>query len=961
MFASPFASLLHSFRNFRRTSAGRSRSSRFSPRLELLEERTVPAFQLRLEQAGFADLLITDNGPGDASDVVGSIQFVGSYGTFDINVTTGNSKPLRPTSPTMAHLDLATLNLSTTSGGTLIITLADTDFTTPSAVANPLTLTSEIGGTLTGSAGSSVTFQGWANPRNLSPLPGGPPTLIPPGSVTPGPHGPFGPGAFDSAATTTFNREGGPYALFLQGTIALAGPGRVGFNADLVITGQPVPSAAVGDFVWLDRNVNGIQDAGEPGVPNVTVQLLQNNAVVATTTTDANGLYLFGNLTPGDYQVMFVPPAGQVFTLPDQGANDALDSDANPATGKTVVFTLAPGQIDLTWDAGLKPIDLSLTKTVNNPAPAVGSNVVFTITVANAAGFSTATGVTVSDVLPAGLAFVSATASQGSYNSTTGIWTVGTVNAGAGATLTITATVTTGGTKVNLAQVQTADQPDIDSTPGNRPAPPPVEDDEDVASLTPPGELGDFVWRDLNANGIQDAGEPGIPDVQVKLLDATGTVLRTTTTDSNGLYRFTNLSPGNYRIMFTRPVDLVFTAADQGSDDALDSDADTDGMTALIALASGEVDRTWDAGLVAPRRAPGALGDFVWEDLDFDGIQDADEPGIPNVTVQLFTTANVLVATTVTDGNGLYLFTNVQPGDYYLVFTPPTGYVVTAPNQGGNDAVDSDINVVTGRTADINLTADEIDLTWDAGLYRVGSLSGFVYVDANNNGERETGEAPIPSTVIMLLGTDDLGNAVNRTTTTDAFGAYRFDNLRAGTYQVIEKQPTGFLDGKDKVGSLGGILGNDMLSAIPVGPGDNGINYNFGELLPATLSGFVRQRNICIPVGRGGAPRPIRGVLVTLTGVDDLGNSVAITGVSARSGFFVFSGLRPGVYQIIETAPRMYRLGPAIPGTTGGNPGLGTLSNIVLQSGVTSTNNILEVLICPSKEFLMATSRRRRR
>jgi uncharacterized repeat protein (TIGR01451 family) len=132
-------------------------------------------------------------------------------------------------------------------------------------------------------------------------------------------------------------------------------------------------------------------------------------------------------------------------------------------------------------------IDLSLTKTVNGGATATANknqNVTFVITVSNAAGQSNATGVQVTDLLPAGMTFVSANASQGSYVSGTGVWTVGTVNTGASATLTVVATVTTSTQKVNTAAVTAADQGDIDSTPGNQ-ATTPNEDDTASATVNP--------------------------------------------------------------------------------------------------------------------------------------------------------------------------------------------------------------------------------------------------------------------------------------------------------------------------------------------------------------------------------------------------------------------------------------------------------------------------------------------
>jgi hypothetical protein len=105
--------------------------------------------------------------------------------------------------------------------------------------------------------------------------------------------------------------------------------------------------------------------------------------------------------------------------------------------------------------------------------------------VANA-GPEQATGVQVTDLLPAGLSFVSATASQGSYVSSSGVWTVGSINSGANATLTITATILNSGSKINTARLTAADQFDPDSTPGNSVG---TEDDQSTTSVSPPGRF----------------------------------------------------------------------------------------------------------------------------------------------------------------------------------------------------------------------------------------------------------------------------------------------------------------------------------------------------------------------------------------------------------------------------------------------------------------------------------------
>jgi hypothetical protein len=123
---------------------------------------------------------------------------------------------------------------------------------------------------------------------------------------------------------------------------------------DAVVCLQTNRFAALGDFVWRDDNMNGIQDVGEPGVSNVTVRLqdcLGNT--LRTTNTGPSGFYLFGGLLPGSYKVQFVLPANYVFTTQNAGVDDAKDSDADPLTGMADCTVLTAGEVDLTHDAGL--------------------------------------------------------------------------------------------------------------------------------------------------------------------------------------------------------------------------------------------------------------------------------------------------------------------------------------------------------------------------------------------------------------------------------------------------------------------------------------------------------------------------------------------------------------------------------------------------------------------------------
>ena len=116
---------------------------------------------------------------------------------------------------------------------------------------------------------------------------------------------------------------------------------------------------------------------------------------------------------------------------------------------------------------------------------------------------------------------------------------------------------------------------------------------------------------------------------------------------------------------------------------------------------------------------PPELGDLAWNDSDQDGIQGAGEPGVQGIAVDLFnnaTCAGTAMASDTTDASGNYLFTDLRPGTYCLeFFNLPAGWVITLPNEGADDWVDSDANPSTGRIQNIDLTTR--DLHEDIGLY----------------------------------------------------------------------------------------------------------------------------------------------------------------------------------------------------------------------------------------------------
>jgi len=265
-------------------------------------------------------------------------------------------------------------------------------------------------------------------------------------------------------------------------------------------------------------------------------------------------------------------------------------------------------------------------------------------------------------------------------------------------------------------------------TPTRTPTPTPTRTPTPTVtpSLTPTPEplkanLGDFVWRDNNKNGIQDDGEPGIEGVTVNLYTDTGTTaIATLQTDALGNYTFRNIDAGKYIVEFEDIPSYTRTGANLGSNNDKDSDANVvSGKTEVITLTAGQTDNSWDAGYYLQ---VGKIGDCVWEDINKDGIQDTSETtGVPGVTVGLYSSATSTTAlqTDTTDNTGCYLFDNVEAGTYVVKFTLPAGYAYSPEGAGTDSCKDSDANISTGNTGNITLDAGETDLCWDAGLFRL--------------------------------------------------------------------------------------------------------------------------------------------------------------------------------------------------------------------------------------------------
>ncbi len=296
-------------------------------------------------------------------------------------------------------------------------------------------------------------------------------------------------------------------------------------------------------------------------------------------------------------------------------------------------------------------------------------------------------------------------------------------------------------------------------------------------------QLGDKVWNDVNKNGIQDQGETGIADVKVTLKDLDGNILDTTYTNTNGKYIFDNLKNGNYQVDFETPEGYAASPSNQGND-ALDSD----GPTNVQAVISDGNNLTIDQGFYQTETPTHNVGDKVWEDLNKDGIQDQNEPGIANVKVTLKDADGNVVDTRTTDDKGNYLFEKVKEGEYTIEFETPEGYTPTVTGQGTSD------NDSNGTSTKVTVK-DGDDLTIDSGFTQVTpeppthNVGDKVWDDLNKDGIQDDNEPGISDVKVTLKDAD--GNVVD-TRTTDANGNYLFENVKEGDYTIEFETPEGY-------------------------------------------------------------------------------------------------------------------------------------------------------------------------
>lgn len=516
------------------------------------------------------------------------------------------------------------------------------------------------------------------------------------------------------------------------------------------------PPIEIGDRAWQDTDQDGIQDPNEPAFEGLVLQLFGAGAdgvfgtgddpttPIATVTTDANGNYLFSNL------------------------GKAADSTPNRAYG----LALLP---DTNYQVRFDLTQAALNNRILSPLTADGS--------ANG---------TARD--------------SNAFNGSGPLAGFGVVNAKTGSTGASDHTF-----DVGIIRGQTYN-------------------------------LGDFVWDDANNNGTFDTGETGLDGVTVQLEDGNSAIIATQVTAGGGKYLFTNLDPGTYSVHVvnkTLPAGYVSSTGKvnsptgpfepaAGGPGGNNTDHGTTNTAGTITQANGVTITnadilTQDFGFFRPL----AIGNFVWNDLNNDGIfQPASESKLTQLTVDLLDSAGAVIATRTTDGNGNYLFDSLAEGKYQVRVTAPTGFVSSTGTSGsatgpfepstltfGNNEQDHGTTTgafVLGPVIDLADPAQRTDnggtanLNQDFGLYRPLSIGNFVWEDANNNGKVDTGEKGLAGIAVNLR---DSGGGLVASTTTNGQGGYLFTHLAPGQYRVeVVKSslPAGYVTSTGTNGSVSG-------------------------------------------------------------------------------------------------------------------------------------------------------------
>ncbi|UJS22533.1 IPTL-CTERM sorting domain-containing protein [Thiothrix winogradskyi] len=509
----------------------------------------------------------------------------------------------------------------------------------------------------------------------------------------------------------------------------------------------------------------------------------------------------------------------------------------------------------------------------------------------------------------------------------------------------------------------------------------------------PMHSLGNAVWVDANNNGLFDKDEqPVVDGVVMELLDKSGNVMKYTET-KNGYYLFSGLEAGEYQVCvahgnFDEGLLKGYTPStggdeadvNTGTDNADNGDNDTqDGLcseviilddkspTGELPTASGTAGEdgmgtddnrsnlTIDFGVIAPVAAKATVSGTVSVDTTGDSV---GETPLEGILLSLLNKDGTPVldkdgkpVTTLTNANGEYVFTDVEPGDYLVVETQPEGY---------DSVIDGDTTLPEDDAANTNTTDDSIPVSVTAGETDDGnnfverapvkpntvSVGDYVWIDANENGQQDTGEAPLAGATVTLMDKDGKpvvlsGDMAIAPIVTGADGKYLFSNLPEGEYSISVAAPkdSGYLPTKGgaKVDSdpsntdsnCSVDTGKTSLFTLTAGAEpdveadgdgkDGNMTVDCGFYLPKTPTHSLGNM-VWVDNGEGGNAGNGRfdaGETLPSNVVMELRDSTGalVNTTQTASGYYLFSGLTAGEYKVC-VAGSNFNEGAALDGYT---------------------------------------------
>ncbi|MDH3648574.1 MAG: carboxypeptidase regulatory-like domain-containing protein [Saprospiraceae bacterium] len=639
-------------------------------------------------------------------------------------------------------------------------------------------------------------------------------------------------------------------------------------SAEVTVSINIKGTAIIGDQLYLDLDGSKTYNSSDLPLANVEVTLTDVNGNTRTTTTDNSGHYQFDQLPAGDYTITV-----NTSTLPS-GTSNTVDPDGGNNNQASVM--LSAGEQENSIDFGYQGsssvgdqlfIDVDgngLYSTISD-FPIAGVEVTLIDNVGNSVTVSTGTdGSYLFDNLPAG-----------SYQIL-----------------------------VNAADLPSgvSNTADPDNDGNNNEANFNLQNNQDLRTIDfgyqGNASVGDVVYLDLNNNQTYDPGiDQPFDGVTMSLSDGEGNII-TTQTDQNGNYLFDNLPAGTYTVM----------VGTQDLPAGVTNTADPDGNTAhesVVNLSSNENDLAQDFGY----RGNVTIGDQVFLDANANGVND-NESGVAGVTVTLYDgDGNQVGEPTLTDNQGLYSFSGLIAGSYYVVVSDlPGSYQFTEQNTGTDDTKDSDVNTTTGQSQTVTLNTGESDLTLDAGIYALGSVTNYVWHDFNANGIQDPGEPDIAGATVKISGG---GTIISRTT--DANGEYTFSDLKPGDYTVEFILPSGYDAsspqdaGSDDNNDSDADPSSGLTSSFSLSSGQHISNIDAGFYQTASLGDLIwedKNANGIQDNGELGIP----GIEVRL--LDGNGTYTGVSVFTDLDGMYSFDNLEPGAYMVEIVYPAGLSISP---------------------------------------------------